>query len=234
MKAELIKILKGAIIAACGAGLTYLLEAVGKIDFGTATPLVVSGFSVLVNILRKLLVAWGMKVLAVVALLCLMVMPVKAQNLPSFFSSGPTLPFYTVTWDDSGSATSGLLNAGAGYSLNFNFMPSESGQYRMLNIGIPIFLNVPSGDVMNLSAGLTLGTLNNFVAVGVAGDLVHAGPGPDTGLMIGDFSKQNIRLLLSFGFNVGSGTPNPMASKANKILGTFYEPAPPPGYFKLW
>jgi len=46
-------ILKGTLVAAVGAGLTYLAQTVGGLDFGTATPAVVAVLSVAVNYLRK-------------------------------------------------------------------------------------------------------------------------------------------------------------------------------------
>lgn len=46
-------ILKGTFVAAVGAGLTYLVQAVSGVDFGTATPMVVAGLSVAVNYVRK-------------------------------------------------------------------------------------------------------------------------------------------------------------------------------------
>ena len=47
------KILKGALVAAAGAALTYLAEWVSGADFGEYTPVVVSLSAVLVNIARK-------------------------------------------------------------------------------------------------------------------------------------------------------------------------------------
>lgn len=49
------KVGKGLLIAAAGAALTYLAEAIPGIDFGAWTPLVVAGTSVLVNFGRKFL-----------------------------------------------------------------------------------------------------------------------------------------------------------------------------------
>lgn len=48
-------IAKGALIAAAGALLTYLTEVVASVDFGDLTPVVVSGWSIAVNIFRKYL-----------------------------------------------------------------------------------------------------------------------------------------------------------------------------------
>ncbi len=47
---------RGLIIALVGAGLTYLSQVVVNVNFGTYTPLVVAGFGVLANIVRKFLV----------------------------------------------------------------------------------------------------------------------------------------------------------------------------------
>lgn len=56
-KADLFKIGKGLLIAMAGAGLTYLVDAVPNIDFGEYAPIAVAVFSVLVNMVRKFLVA---------------------------------------------------------------------------------------------------------------------------------------------------------------------------------
>lgn len=47
------KIGKGALIAAGGALLTYLLDMLPNINFGDFTPLAVAGFSVLINAALK-------------------------------------------------------------------------------------------------------------------------------------------------------------------------------------
>ena len=47
------KVLKGALISAGGAGLTYLMQFVNGSEFGALTPIVVAGMSVLVNYFRK-------------------------------------------------------------------------------------------------------------------------------------------------------------------------------------
>lgn len=54
---SLLKILKGAVIAAAGAGLTYASEWVSGQDFGVFTPAVVAVASTAVNALRKLIFA---------------------------------------------------------------------------------------------------------------------------------------------------------------------------------
>lgn len=53
-KENWVKVGKGLLIAMTGAGLTYLGEFVSGTDFGDLTPLIVAGFSVLVNYVRKL------------------------------------------------------------------------------------------------------------------------------------------------------------------------------------
>lgn len=52
-KENLIKIAKGACIAAGGAILTYLAEQLPNIDFGVYTPVVVSLMSILINAARE-------------------------------------------------------------------------------------------------------------------------------------------------------------------------------------
>ncbi len=47
------KIGKGLLIVLAGSALTYLTELIGKINLGEWTPLVVTGWSLLVNIIRK-------------------------------------------------------------------------------------------------------------------------------------------------------------------------------------
>lgn len=54
-KTDLVKVGKGALIAGAGAVLTYLTSAITTLDFGEYTPLVVAGFGILVNFLRKLI-----------------------------------------------------------------------------------------------------------------------------------------------------------------------------------
>ena len=48
------KVGKGFLIASAGAGLTYLGQFITGTDFGVITPMVVAGFSVLVNYIRKI------------------------------------------------------------------------------------------------------------------------------------------------------------------------------------
>jgi len=48
------KILKGALIASAGCGLTYLSEWASNADFGEMAPIVTALFAVAVNIFRKI------------------------------------------------------------------------------------------------------------------------------------------------------------------------------------
>ena len=48
-----LKIGKGALIAAAGAGLTYVTEWASGTDFGDYTPIVMAALSVAANIFRK-------------------------------------------------------------------------------------------------------------------------------------------------------------------------------------
>ena len=52
---DLKKIGIGLLIAVIGAGLTYLTEMIPNVDFGSFSPLVVSAWSVVVNVVRKFL-----------------------------------------------------------------------------------------------------------------------------------------------------------------------------------
>jgi hypothetical protein len=52
-KEDLSSLFRGLVITMLGAGLTYLTEAVAKVDFGVYTPLVVPAFALLVNFVRK-------------------------------------------------------------------------------------------------------------------------------------------------------------------------------------
>lgn len=54
IKQDLTPIAKGAAIAGLGAFLTYFLQGLMGIDFGTYTPVIVAILSILVNIVRKL------------------------------------------------------------------------------------------------------------------------------------------------------------------------------------
>jgi len=44
---------KGLLIAAVGAGLTYLTQWISGADFGDYTPMIVAALSVLTNLVRK-------------------------------------------------------------------------------------------------------------------------------------------------------------------------------------
>lgn len=51
---DALKVVKGAAIAAAGAVLTYVSEWLSGANFGSYTPAVVAGWSILANALRKL------------------------------------------------------------------------------------------------------------------------------------------------------------------------------------
>lgn len=55
-KEKWVSIGKGLLIALAGATATYLTTLTSGVDFGVLTPLVVTGFSVLANYLRKVVV----------------------------------------------------------------------------------------------------------------------------------------------------------------------------------
>jgi hypothetical protein len=54
MNDQLVKILKGAAIAGGGAAITFALEALPTVDFGTWTPMVTALCSIGIQIVRKL------------------------------------------------------------------------------------------------------------------------------------------------------------------------------------
>lgn len=51
--ADVKKILVGLGVALAGAALTYFSSVITQIDFGSWTPVVVAGFSVVANVIRK-------------------------------------------------------------------------------------------------------------------------------------------------------------------------------------
>ncbi len=51
---DIVKVAKGAAIAAAGAVLTYVTHWVSGADFGAYTPMIVAGWSIAANALRKL------------------------------------------------------------------------------------------------------------------------------------------------------------------------------------
>lgn len=57
LRTEWKSVLKGAAIAGAGAALTFLSEYISGQDFGTWTPLLTAGLSVLVNAVRKIATA---------------------------------------------------------------------------------------------------------------------------------------------------------------------------------
>ena len=52
-KTDLTKVGKGVLVAIVGAALTYLTEWAANTDFGSYTPVIVAGLSILTNIVRK-------------------------------------------------------------------------------------------------------------------------------------------------------------------------------------
>lgn len=153
-------------------------------------------------------------------------------QLASSFSHGPTIPMYSVRFDAAGAAHSSFLSEGAGYSFNANFAPSQDGKWRYFTIGLPIFMQVPQEDGLSFSAGLTFGTFNNLISAGVALDMADLGPGEESGLLVGKFTKENVALLVGFNLNFGSGS-KPEGYQAKLGFGSS-SPIPPPGYFDIW
>jgi hypothetical protein len=52
-KTDLVKVGKGVLVAIAGAALTYLTEWAASMDFGSYTPVIVAGLSIMANIVRK-------------------------------------------------------------------------------------------------------------------------------------------------------------------------------------
>jgi len=52
-KEDLRRVAVGAGVAASGAVLTYLSDAIPSVDWGVWTPIIVAGFSILSNLVRK-------------------------------------------------------------------------------------------------------------------------------------------------------------------------------------
>jgi len=251
VNAHLKSVLKGAVIAVVGALLTYIAQELGNWDFGpTWTPIIVAGFSILANIIRKALEAWqagkAVKILVVAPLALAFALagaPARASNLAPSFSSGPTIPFFTVRFDSigqHGGAHGGMLAAGAGYSFNWNFLPNDSGSIRKLTVGVPVFARFQGGDPSKFAftTGVTVGTLNNLVALGFAADLADLTYGGNPkGLLTGDVSRENFMVLVAFGINLGMGQPSAATSVRAGLaeaIGGAPNRTPPPNYVKFW
>lgn len=160
-----------------------------------------------------------------------------AQNTVPRFSHGPTLPVFTVTWDDSGKAQSGMLNAGAGYALRLNFFRNWDERLSRMSLAIPFYVTLPEAGEFRYRTGLQLEALNGMLGFGGVVDMVNTGDGRQaTGALVGDFSKANLALVFSFGINFGSGTPPPptaVTSKAGEqtlAADRIADNRPPPGF----
>jgi len=157
---------------------------------------------------------------------------VDAQNTAPNFSHGPTIQFFAVDFDSTGDAESSMLTAGAGYSFNFNFFPSLDGTIRHLTLGVPVFMQIPANGEFAYSLGVTLGTFNNLLSIGAVAELVDTDT--DTGLLLGDFSRSNVRLVFSVGFNLGGGSQPTAARVAGmQKAGVPVDRSPPPAYLKF-
>lgn len=165
------------------------------------------------------------RILAVALLGILAAVPAGAQFAP-VWSQGPSIPMYSIRWDESGQAASSFLSEGAGYSFNCNMLPSADGRWRYLTVGLPFFMQVPQQEGMGFSTGLMVGTLNNLFAVGCALDMAKFGD-VDTGLLVGNFSKQNVAILVSMNFNFGGGSKE---APAQAVKSRSAPVGPPPNY----
>lgn len=167
------------------------------------------------------------KVLLIAAAIGLFAMPARAQ-FAQRVSWGPTIQFAKIALDSANTGDTSVLAAGAGVSINFNLAPTADGRWRMVTFGIPVFATYDKG--FGLDMGLTLGTLNNLVSFGIAAQMLKADDagGPSTGLLAGDFSRENVYLLVGFGLNFGGGSIG--TPEQQMKAGTAGNYGKPPGY----
>lgn len=162
----------------------------------------------------------------VAALLAFAAGPAMGQ-LASPFSHGPTLPLYAINFDSTGNAFSSFMAAGAGYTFNRNFLPGLDGRVRWLTVGLTSFFKVPPNAGLSFALGPHVGTYNDLLSIGAVFDMANLGP-EQSGLLVGDFGKENVKLLLSFNLNFGFGSPG--TEKGSRSA----PPTPPPNYYKFW
>jgi len=167
-------------------------------------------------------------ILAVLFTLLLVPAAVLGQ-VASTFSHGPTIPMYVIGFDSSGTASSSFLVAGAGYNFDRNFLPSADGRVRWLTVGLTTFFQVPANAGLSFAVGPHIGTFNNLISVGAIFDMANLGPN-QSGLLVGDFGKENVKILLSFSLNFGGGSEPTGLEKV--ALGRTEKP--PPNYYKFW
>ena len=141
-------------------------------------------------------------------------------------SWGPTVQFAKIALDSASAGDTSVLATGAGVSVNFNLAPTADGKWRMVTFGVPMFMTYQDG--FGFDMGLTLGTLNNLLAFGIGAEMLHSveGGGPSTGLMAGDFGRENVFLLVSFGLNFGFGSTG-SAEQVGKMGTGDYGTRPP-------
>lgn len=154
-----------------------------------------------------------------------------------FFTHGPSIPLFRIYFEKQQSVTGesvtdakfSLLQAGAGYAFSFNLRPSADKTIRWFTISVPTFVSY-NGDTkaFQLSTGLSMGTYNNLIGIGVNYNLFNVVDGPnDTGLFL-DNGIGDLSILVNFSLNLGGGKPGltsagPPGSKS-----------PPPNYIRLW
>lgn len=239
MKTKLLKILKGTLISVAAATLVYIEGEITKTEYGFG-PTLVAIAGTIINILKVFLSK--IQVAPALAAMVLLGAGGRAEaqtNLASKWSFGPTIPFFTGEFDSVGTHGGfhgGVLNAGAGVTLNRNLFPNAAGDISYLTIGVPIFGAFQGGDpsTFKLIPGITLGTFNNVLAAGVGVKVLDVAPGRmPAGVFADGFDRSDIVLLLAFSFNLGGGTTPPNA--AFKSVGAAgAELPPPPNYAKLW
>lgn len=151
----------------------------------------------------------------------LLASPNRAEGqLARPFTHGPTIQFFRIYFTEIVDADTGetetdqnfsVLAAGAGYSFNFNFAPGSDGTVRWFTIGIPLFLSIDGSKRLTFAAGLTVGTFNNLLSIGLSYNLFDVrGEGmEDGGLAGGEEFPFPLAVLVNFGFNLGGGDPAP-------------------------
>lgn len=154
----------------------------------------------------------------------------RAQNTVPRFSVGPTYAVWETTWDDStGKTQNSMLDAGLGVALRFNFLRNWDERWSGLTLAVPVYMSLPANNEYRFRLGMQLETLNGLVGFGALADMVNSQTG--SGALLGDFRKSNLSIVVSFGFNLGSGTPQATSTATvNKAGVGVIDNRPPPGF----
>jgi len=168
------------------------------------------------------------RLLVALALLSILGDAARAQNEASDWTVAATLPMFATRFDDARTTTA--FAAGAGFSFARHFKPSSDGRVRWLTLAAPVFarLDQAAPTEAALAGGLTIGTYNGLISVGVAGDLLSAG---GRGLLRGRFAARDAMALVALNLNMGAGEPpQRTAGISAKRAGVVPDASPPPVY----